>query len=316
MKISVAIPTYNRGDLICQTIDSILNQTVKVDEIVIVDDGSTDNTQDIIATYGNKITYIMLPNAGPAAARASAINLCSGDWIALCDSDDLWLPKHIENFILFNELYSSANVCFMNFGILDEKNTDKFSEAPDNWWEGVTKELNEDSHYALLNDDAYNYVLNFQPIFQTALFFKRSLYNEIGGISSKISRMNSEDAHLTRRLVAFGITGCCKEISVHIRKHEGNYSKDFIENLKGRKTILEFLITHNEIPKRFINSTKMEVELANLIIFRNLYWAGKFQEAQKTFVYINKNLIKPKDIIRYLKIRLSNILTKNKFENN
>ena len=75
MKISVAIPTYNRGDLICETIDSILNQTVKVDEIVVVDDGSNDNTQHIIAQYGKKIRYEKLENFGPAAARASAINL-------------------------------------------------------------------------------------------------------------------------------------------------------------------------------------------------------------------------------------------------
>jgi glycosyltransferase involved in cell wall biosynthesis len=310
MKISVAIPTYNRGDLICQTIDSILNQTIKVDEIVIVDDGSTDNTEDVITKYGEKIRYEKMANAGPAAARASAINLCTGDWIALCDSDDLWLPKHIENFLQFNELFPSANVCFMNFGILGEKNSDKFSEAPENWWDKATLQLSEDNRYALLNDDTYESLLKFQPIFQTALFFKLSFYNEIGGISARISRMNSEDAHLTRRLVAYGVTGCCNEISVEIRKHEGNYSKDFIENLKGRKIILEYLIAHNEIPKRFISSTKTEIELANLIIFRNLYWTGKFQDAQKTFVTINKNLITFNDIVRYFKVRLSNMVSK------
>jgi glycosyltransferase involved in cell wall biosynthesis len=310
MKISVAIPTYNRGDLICQTIDSILNQTVKVDEIVIVDDGSTDNTEDVISKYGEKIRYKKMANAGPAAARASAISLCSGDWIALCDSDDLWLPQHIENFLRFNELFPSANVCFMNFGILGEKDSDKFSEAPENWWDKATLQLSEDNRYALLNDDTYESLLKFQPIFQTALFFRLSLYNQIGGISAKISRMNSEDAHLTRRLVAYGQTGCCKEISVDIRKHEGNYSKDFIENLKGRKTILEYLIAHNEIPKRFISSTKTEIELANLIIFRNLYWAGKFQDAQKIFTNIKINLITFNDIVRYLKVRLSNMVSK------
>jgi glycosyltransferase involved in cell wall biosynthesis len=311
MKISVAIPTYNRGNLICQTIDSILNQTVKVDEIVIVDDGSSDDTQKIISKYGEKIRYEKLANAGPAAARAAAISLCSGDWIALCDSDDIWLPQHIENFVRFNELFSSANVCFMNFAILDDRSTDKFSEAPDHWWENVTQDTSDNKQWVLLHKDAYNEFLHFQPIFPTALFFKRSLYNEIGGISAKVSRLNSEDAHLTRRLLAYGTTGCCKNISVEIRKHEGNFSKDNLENLKGRKTILEYLIKDNDIPQRFIAPTEKEIEQSNLMIFRNLYWAGKNSEAIKAFDDINKNLITIRDKIRYLKAKLVKITKLN-----
>lgn len=307
MKISVAIPTYNRGDLICQTIDSILNQTVKVHEVVIVDDGSTDNTQDRIAQYGDKIRYHKLPNAGPAAARASAIELCSGDWIALCDSDDLWLPNHINNFCRFNELFPTTNVYFSNFGILGEENSDKFAEAPKNWFDSVTLQVSEDNRYALFNEELYNFLLSFQPIFQTALFFRRSLYDEIGGISSKISRMNSEDAHLTRRLAAYGVAGCCKEISVQIRKHDGNFSKDFIENLKGKKAILEYLIACDEIPARFVSPTKKEIELSKLYIFRNLYWAGKYIDAKNSFVDVSKNLRTIRDNIRYFKAQIATL---------
>jgi glycosyltransferase involved in cell wall biosynthesis len=310
MKISVAIPTYNRGNLICQTIDSILNQTVKVDEIVIIDDGSTDNTEHVISKYGEKVRYEKLANAGPAAARASAINLCTGDWIALCDSDDLWLPQHVANFIQFNKVFPLANVCFMNFGILNERDSDKFSEAPESWWEHVTLRSSEDKRYALLSGDAYISLLAFQPIFPTALFFKRSFYEEIGGISSKISRLNSEDAHLTRRLVAYGVTGCVKEVSVQIRKHEGNYSKDFIENLKGKKMILKYLVEQNDIPARFVEPTKSEIERSNSIIFRHLFWAGRYSEAIKIFADINKNLISTQDKIRYFKARLLNILNR------
>ena len=120
------------------------------------------------------------------------------------------------------------------------KNTDKFSEAPDNWWDKVTLELRDNEQWALLHKDAYiDFLCVFNLFSKQLYFFKRTLYDEVGGISSKVSRMNSEDAHLTRRLLAYGITGCCKEISVKIRKHDGNFSKDHIENLKGRKTILQ-----------------------------------------------------------------------------
>jgi hypothetical protein len=202
----------------------------------------------------------------------------------------------------------------MNFGILDDSASDnkdmgKFAEAPDQWWDKVTTNLSDTGNWALLHQDAYNDFLRFQPIFPTALFFKRDLYNEIGGISSKVSRMNSEDAHLTRRLLAYGTTGCCKEISVQIRKHDDNFSKDNLENLKGRKTILEYLIKHNDIPQRFVIPTELEIERSNLIIFRNLYWAGKNTEAIKAYGHVNKSLITIRDKIRFLKAKLLKLVS-------
>lgn len=87
------IPTYNRCELVQRAIDSVLAQTHPVDEILIVDDGSTDGTGEALrARYGERIRYHRQANAGVSAARNAGMSLATGRYFALLDSDDLWLP--------------------------------------------------------------------------------------------------------------------------------------------------------------------------------------------------------------------------------
>ena len=94
--VSVVIPTYNRAGVICRTIDNVLAQTYRNTEIIVVDDGSTDDTQAKLRSYGGRIRVIAQSNAGPAAARNRGIEAATGDLIAFQDSDDLWLPNKLE----------------------------------------------------------------------------------------------------------------------------------------------------------------------------------------------------------------------------
>jgi glycosyltransferase involved in cell wall biosynthesis len=90
MKFSVAIPTFNRAHLIGYAIDSVLNQTYADVEIIVIDDGSTDNTADVVAKYGDRVRYYWQPNGGLGAARNAGVDRATGDWIAFLDSDDYW----------------------------------------------------------------------------------------------------------------------------------------------------------------------------------------------------------------------------------
>jgi glycosyltransferase involved in cell wall biosynthesis len=97
--VSVIIPTYNRAYCICRTIDSVLAQTYRAIEVVIVDDGSTDATADVIrAHYGQdpRIRYHYRRNGGVSAARNTGMSVARGEYIALLDSDDLWEPWKLE----------------------------------------------------------------------------------------------------------------------------------------------------------------------------------------------------------------------------
>ncbi len=92
--VSVIIPAFNRADLIGEAIDSVLGQDIEncAIEIIVVDDGSTDNTREVVEAYGDRVTYLYQRNAGAGVARNHGIQAASGEWIAFLDSDDRWLP--------------------------------------------------------------------------------------------------------------------------------------------------------------------------------------------------------------------------------
>jgi glycosyltransferase involved in cell wall biosynthesis len=96
LKISVVIPAYNNGPHIHRSIDSVLAQTASPLEIIVVDDGSTDNTSELVKCYGEKVRYIYQENAGASAARNTGVEAVTGDWIAFLDADDEWLPMKLE----------------------------------------------------------------------------------------------------------------------------------------------------------------------------------------------------------------------------
>lgn len=104
MKISVIIPTYNRANFLHKTLSSILNQSIEVDEIIVVDDGSIDNTKEIISSYKNdKIKYIYQENKGVSSARNMGIKTANNRWLCFLDSDDIWHEDKIEKQINFHK---------------------------------------------------------------------------------------------------------------------------------------------------------------------------------------------------------------------
>ncbi len=97
--ISIIIPAYNRENLVASTIESVLKQTYKPLEIIVVDDGSTDNTLDVLKQYGDDIKIIQKENGGSASARNTGIQHASGDYIAYVDSDDTWDADKLSIFV-------------------------------------------------------------------------------------------------------------------------------------------------------------------------------------------------------------------------
>ena len=94
--VSVVIPTYNAGPYIAETLESALAQTYAHREIIVVDDGSTDDTPRRVAPYLEQIRYIRQENAGEGGARNAGLRVATGDYIAFLDADDLWLPETLE----------------------------------------------------------------------------------------------------------------------------------------------------------------------------------------------------------------------------
>ena len=109
--VSVIIPTYNRAGIIEEAVDSVLVQDYKDFELIVVDDGSMDNTSEVLATYGDDIRVLFQENKGVSAARNRGISEAAGKLIAFLDSDDLWMPQKLTTQVEFFRQRLDALIC-------------------------------------------------------------------------------------------------------------------------------------------------------------------------------------------------------------
>ena len=136
--ISVVVPVFNGERYLQKTVDSILSQTYKNIEIILVNDGSTDNSSNVIKTIAkrdSRVKPIHVKNGGVAAARNVGLGFSSGDFIAFCDQDDLWLPDKLAKQIpLFENLdvglvYAGAKAQYNNFKLTVEPDISKMKRG-------------------------------------------------------------------------------------------------------------------------------------------------------------------------------------------
>lgn len=111
MEISIVIPCYNAAQYLRETLDSALYQTYAAEEIIVVDDGSTDESAAIAESYGPPVRVIRQENKGESVARNRAIDLATGDWVALLDADDRWEPEKLEKQVAALKSSSDEITC-------------------------------------------------------------------------------------------------------------------------------------------------------------------------------------------------------------
>ncbi len=120
-KISVLIPTYNCAATIGAALDSIFNQGYRDFEIIVIDDGSTDDTKAVLQPYGDRIRYFYQKNAGAEHARLLGLQNASGEYIAILDADDVWLPEKLGLQVQILENYPDVDFLFTDFQDFNEK---------------------------------------------------------------------------------------------------------------------------------------------------------------------------------------------------
>jgi glycosyltransferase involved in cell wall biosynthesis len=109
--VSVVIPTYNRWPMIAEAVESVLAQTFNAFELIVVDDGSTDNTTHLLRSCDSRLRIFSQPRAGVAAARNAGVARSRGKYIAFLDSDDLWSPAKLASQADFMERNSGVHIC-------------------------------------------------------------------------------------------------------------------------------------------------------------------------------------------------------------
>ena len=128
MKVSVIITTYNRAPLLCNAIESALAQDYSDFEVIVVDDGSTDDTEQRVRDYDSQVRYVHQENKGLSTARNTGISVASGQYIALLDDDDWWMPGKLRlQSAILDQRPELAGV-YTNFTIYRDE------DAPDKEW--------------------------------------------------------------------------------------------------------------------------------------------------------------------------------------
>ncbi|HBJ37783.1 MAG TPA: hypothetical protein DDZ51_24110 [Planctomycetaceae bacterium] len=112
MSISVVVPCFNRASILGRAIKSALNQSMPPDEVIVVDDGSSDKSAMVARTFGERVRVIQQANAGAAAARNRGIEVAVGEWIAFLDSDDLWHPEKLRMQLNIADRFPEADLIF------------------------------------------------------------------------------------------------------------------------------------------------------------------------------------------------------------
>jgi glycosyltransferase involved in cell wall biosynthesis len=117
MRVSVVIPTYNSGTLVVEAVESVLAQTLPVEEVLVIDDGSTDDTVERLARFGPPVRLIRKENGGVATARNRGVEEATGEWIAFLDADDVWHPRKLE--IQFSALAHRSDLALLGNSLYD-----------------------------------------------------------------------------------------------------------------------------------------------------------------------------------------------------
>ncbi|MCK4325602.1 glycosyltransferase family 2 protein [bacterium] len=178
-EVSVIVPTYNREHLIGSAIQSVLNQTYQDFEIIIVDDGSTDNTEEVVKSFNDeRIQYIRhRENWGAPAARNTGIRVARGEYIAFQDSDDEWLPEKLEKQIkIFKNVSPEVGVVYTDLWIMGKDGKKKYFHSP--------KIMPEDGI-------VYKKILNYKvgSISDGSAMIRRNCLDKVGVFDERMPRL-------------------------------------------------------------------------------------------------------------------------------
>ena len=239
--VSVIIPSYNRGHLVGQTLESVLGQTRLPAEVIVVDDGSTDNTAEVVARFP-AVRYQRIDNSGVCRARNVGVQMARSSWLAFCDSDDLWEKDKLETQFRLLARNPQTEYCFTNFVTFSAAGTakrSKFDDGPAGYWDDLPV-LHADNDGFVVAGSLYAHILRFQPIFPSTLLMTRAFFERVGPFQEAFGRLPSEDREFTLRCVQEPPLAVVARPVVRIRKHAENISASLLRNRMGDIEILEY----------------------------------------------------------------------------
>jgi len=282
LQVSVVVPSYNRGKLIRPTLDSILAQTHRPSEIVVVDDGSTDDTEMVVAQYGDSVKYVRIENSGPPRARNAGVAQSTAPWLAFCDSDDLWHPEKLRLQVRLFDAMPDLAYSFTNCRtVVDGRWADitKFDSLPNDYWN--LKQRNVDTDLFVVEESMFGRLLVRQPIFPSTVMMKRAFFETVGGWQEPLGRNPAEDVEFHLRCVDQARIGVVRTAVVGIRKHDCNFSRDSLRSRIGDVEMLRFVRIHNPAATKYASIIKERIIAASSYAAEGAFAIGDVETMKK-----------------------------------
>lgn len=270
-KVSIIIPTYNHSQYVIRAINSSLNQTYKDFEIIVVDDGSTDNTKQVLDPYHKKIKYIYQGNKGLAGARNTGIKASTGEYLQFLDADDEILPTKLEFQVEIMEKHPEIDITACGWNLLDKEGSPLIDPREYN------KEIIE------IED-----VIYATPFVVEVLMFRRECFSNVGLFDEDMRFC--EDIDMWLRLAAQGYKFYCYSSRlVNVYRISGSMSCDNPFNItKYHLKVLDKFFTSSDL-KPEIRALK---EQAYFNEYRSCAWnyysSGRLNEGRKYLIEMIK----------------------------
>jgi glycosyltransferase involved in cell wall biosynthesis len=221
--VSVVIATYNRAHFLRQTIESVFQQRFEHYELIVVDDGSTDDTRVVSESLGPRVRYYYQPNQGPAAARNFGVQQACAPWIAFQDSDDICTPDHLETLYGYLRDHPECALVFGNGAYLDGPEHNRSTIIPGR------KSQRLQARGVGLDDLFAKSIVRLQ-----AAIISKGAYAAVGGMDESLRICHDLDLFF-RLFLRFPVKYIDRVVFLY-RKHQGNITRNedlrLTENIK------------------------------------------------------------------------------------
>lgn len=270
-KISIIIPSYNAADCIKKSIKSVLDQTYQDFELIVIDDGSTDDTSNILDCFSNKITLVRQKNKGPGAARNLGMSLSQGRYVSFLDADDLYFPDHLEKMIKVMEEFQNINYIFSDAEKIDVKGN--FEESVIKRWKSIFFNIPHkkvDDRIRIFNCKLTPYLIKYGSFIATpTMMIRKKVF--LDGFSFREGFYYGEDNDLWGR-IAYDFQGAyVDEVLTRICARPDSLIHDSNNIIRNQKHLLLLSNIQKEYYKKDKEICKI-LDAKILLILNHLCW--------------------------------------------
>ena len=235
--VSAVIITYNKADTVGPAIESVLHQTYTDFEILVVDDGSTDNTAEVVRSYGARVRYLSKKNGGTGSARNLGIAEARGEYVAFLDGDDLWLPRKLELQMAAFEREPSILAVQCSAHCVDQ-DLHVFETRL------CRPQLDRLEEFLLFRN---------LPAFSSTVVVRKEAFRKIGGFGTDLVILSDWD--MACRLASVGILRSVPHVLVLYRHYPKNQSRDVqIHVESGTRSLRRFFSSDTSLPPEIRSS--------------------------------------------------------------